>query len=96
MSNHRAKTNLGGSRPGAGRPREIGVTRDNPSTKAVRVPYEYSYLFERDDFGNTRFQEIMALINDFNSSSHSASETSPRWEKLRQFLSQYQKIVDRS
>lgn len=67
----------GGHRPGAGRPKSECSSK--PKTKAVRLPVE---LADKKD----EFIALVQLISDWRERSEASSQTSVRWEKLRQLL----------
>jgi hypothetical protein len=66
----------GGSRPGAGRPVSC------PS-KLIRIS---------SDLNRNQIEEILALIEDYQIQSDDSSSTSPRWEKMREFLNEVRLI----
>lgn len=64
----------GGKRPGAGRP-ATGRT-----TKTMRVPNDFPSSQELID--------VLETLRNWREQSDQASPTSPRWQKLRQLLSE--------
>ncbi len=73
----------GGSRPGAGRPPK--ETPSVPTTKAVRLPADLAD--KKEDL-----IALVALVADWRSRSESGSPTSVRWEHLREFLADAEKL----
>lgn len=72
------KPNRGGKREGSGRPK-TGV-----QSKVIRVPL---------DFPETnKVIAILSLIDDWKDRVNEASETSPRYEKLREFFAELEEI----
>ena len=77
-----AQSGRGGRRHGAGR-------KKGPKTKVVRVE---EALWEKIKSGY--FDEIETLANDYTWQAEDASQTSPRWEKLREFAAAFKKIKE--
>lgn len=81
----------GGKRVGAGRPKgsKTAVDKLKPKTKIVRIPIS---LWQKIDSGY--FQDLEALLIDWQFRSEDASETSPRWQKLRELLEEIKAISE--
>jgi len=75
----------GGYRPGAGRPTLPPEKKAKPKTVAKRIPIDLAENLEKID-------TLLALIEDWKRRSENSSSTSPRWAKLREFLSDVEKI----
>jgi hypothetical protein len=75
----------GGYRPGAGRPTLPPEKKAKPKTVPKRIPIQLAENLERID-------ALLTLIDDWKQRSENSSPTSPRWVKLREFLSDVEKI----
>jgi len=75
----------GGYRPGAGRPTLPPEKKAKPKTVAKRIPVQLAENLEKVD-------ALLTLIDDWKHRSENSSPTSPRWVKLREFLSDVEKI----
>jgi hypothetical protein len=75
----------GGYRPGAGRPTLPPEKKAKPKTVAKRIPVQLAENLEKVD-------ALLTLIDDWKQRSENSSPTSPRWVKLREFLSDVEKI----
>jgi hypothetical protein len=75
----------GGYRPGAGRPMLPPEKKAKPKTVAKRIPVQLAENLEKVD-------ALLILIDDWKHRSENSSPTSPRWVKLREFLSDVKKI----
>ena len=75
----------GGYRPGAGRPTLPPEKKAKPKTVAKRIPVQLAENLEKID-------SLLALIDDWKQRSDNSSSTSPRWAKLREFLSDVEKL----
>lgn len=75
----------GGYRPGAGRPTLPPEKKAKPKTVAKRIPVELAENLEKID-------SLLTLIDDWKQRSEKSSSTSPRWAKLREFLSDVEKL----
>jgi hypothetical protein len=75
----------GGYRPGAGRPTLSPEKKAKPKTVAKRIPVRLAENLEKVD-------ALLTLIDDWKQRSENSSPTSPRWVKLREFLSDVEKI----
>jgi len=69
----------GGYRPGSGRPTLPQEKKAKPKTVAKRIPIQ---LAENLD----KVNELLSLVKDWRERSNNSSSTSPRWNKLREFL----------
>lgn len=75
----------GGYRPGAGRPTLPPEKKAKSKTVAKRIPIQLAENLEKID-------ALLTLIGDWKQRSENSSPTSPRWVKLREFLSDVEKI----
>jgi hypothetical protein len=75
----------GGYRPGAGRPTLPPEKKVKSKTVAKRISIELAENLEKID-------TLLTLIEDWKQRSENSSPTSPRWAKLREFLSDVEKI----
>ena len=75
----------GGYRPGAGRPALPPEKKAKPKTVAKRIPIRVAENIEKIDV-------VLSLIEDWKERSKNTSPTSPRWDKLREFLADLEKI----
>ena len=71
----------GGARKGAGRKRKDKKLKSE-TTKVIRVPLEVAKL--QNEVG---FENLLLLIQTWKNEADNASPTSPRWQKLRELLS---------
>lgn len=79
-------TNWGGRRNGAGRPR-TGRQLRQYTTKVIRVPLEVAKL--QNEVG---FENLLLLIQTWKNEADNASPTSPRWQKLKELLSEIEEL----
>lgn len=70
-------TGRGGARPNAGRPRDPDKPRK--ATKVVRLSKEVAAKLDY-------LLELEALVAQYKQDAIQGSQTSPRWQKLRDFL----------
>jgi len=75
----------GGYRPGAGRPTLPPEKKAKPKTVPKRIPVQLAENLEKVD-------ALLTLIDDWKQRSENSSPTSPRWVKLREFLSDVEKL----
>jgi DNA polymerase V len=78
-----SESKRGGFRPGSGRPRGSG--KHGEQTVAIRVPLSLASNLDK-------YQSLLALIEDYKNRSADASPTSPRWEQMRAFLSDFAQL----
>ena len=86
-----AHSGRGGSRPGAGRKpgTKTSAAKRKPKSVRRRIPIS---LWEKIKSGY--FEDIEALLNDWQFRSEDASPTSPRWEKVRELLEELKQISE--
>lgn len=75
----------GGYGPGAGRPTLPPEKRAKLKTAAKWIPVQLAENLEKID-------ALLTLIDDWKQYSGNSSPTSPRWVKLREFLSDVEKM----
>jgi hypothetical protein len=75
----------GGYRLGAGRPTLPPERKAKPKTVTKWIPIELVENLEKLDV-------LLTLIEDWKRRLENSSSTSPRWAKLREFLSDVEKI----
>ena len=82
QSDRKNNSQHGGKRKGAGRPRQAEIlAKDN--TKTIRVTYEIA-----ENIKSGVFQTVMQLVDEYKQeiANNPKSLTSPRYDKLREFL----------
>ncbi len=77
----------GGKRIGAGRPR-TGETLAKDNTKTIRVTFEMAQSIK-----SGKYQYVMELVEKYQQEivDNPKSKTSPRYDKLREFLAKIEK-----
>lgn len=66
--------------------KRTGRPRTGRTTKVIRVP--------KDLPDNQALTDIVEVLREWSDQSNQASQTSPRWEKLRQLLSEVDGLLD--
>lgn len=80
------KSGRGGKRAGAGRP--LGN-----KTKLFRLEESYGEYCKDNQRMIEKLPKLMEKLNEWKDKEQEASKTSPRWQKLREMLSEIDSLI---
>ena len=78
----------GGHRPGAGRKKIKGAKLTKENSKVARIN-----LTDYKRIKSGTYEQIINTLYDYKCQSEDASKTSPKYEKLRQFLTEIEEVL---